>query len=82
MKIEFRGAQKMASKQEAASNSIGLGTVVFLILLVGKVFFHADITWFWVFFPLWIGIAIVFGFVVVVSILAMLLALIAAVLEK
>ena len=45
----------------AASGGIGLGGAVFLVLLTLKLTKLAAISWFWVFFPLWIGLAVVLG---------------------
>lgn len=37
------------------SSSIGIGTIVFIVLLILKLTGAAPgLTWFWVFFPLWI----------------------------
>jgi len=36
----------------------GLGTIVFIVLLILKLTGTSAISWFWVFFPLWIGLAI------------------------
>ncbi len=39
--------------------TIGIGGAVFLVLLVLKLaHINDDITWFWVWFPLWIGAAV------------------------
>lgn len=40
---------------EKGSYSIGIGTIVFIVLLILKLTGAAPgLTWFWVFFPLWI----------------------------
>jgi hypothetical protein len=37
------------------SSSIGIGTIIFIVLLILKLTGAAPgLTWFWVFFPLWI----------------------------
>lgn len=52
--------------------SIGIGTIVFIVLLVLKLTGAAPgLTWFWVFFPLWIVPAVVlvlFGILVLIAI--------------
>lgn len=54
----------------------GMGFITFLVFLILKVTgTWPEITWFWVFFPLWIGFAV--GFV-----LFLLLILIAIILSK
>jgi len=53
-----------------------LTTTVFVVLLTLKIAGALEITWFWVFFPLWIGwfIAIMFfAFMVLIGMLAALL---------
>ena len=55
------------SKEKVSSSSIGLGTIVFLILLVMKLGEIGQVTewpWFWVTAPLWIPIAIVIAFLI------------------
>jgi len=44
-----------------ASGGIGLFGLTFVVLLVLKLTNLAQITWFWVFFPLWILPAILLG---------------------
>lgn len=40
---------------EKGGSSIGIGTIVFIVLLILKLTGAAPgLTWFWVFFPLWI----------------------------
>lgn len=41
-----------------SSSGVGLGTVIFLILLFLKIFGIINISWWWVFSPLLIGVGI------------------------
>lgn len=47
-----------------ARGGIGLAGLTFLVLLTLKLTVSPDIPWFWVFFPLWIWIAVVVGILV------------------
>lgn len=53
-------------------SSIGIGTIVFIVLLVLKLTGAVPgLTWFWVFFPLWIVPAVVlvlFGILMLIAI--------------
>jgi len=49
------------------SSSFSLGGLVFLVLLILKLTGTAVISWFWVFFPLWIGLAVLFGILATVG---------------
>lgn len=53
-------------------SSIGIGTIVFIVLLILKLTGAAPgLTWFWVFFPLWIVPAVVlvlFGILMLIAI--------------
>lgn len=53
-------------------SSIGIGTIVFIVLLVLKLTGAVPgLTWFWVFFPLWIVPAVVlvlFGILMLITI--------------
>jgi hypothetical protein len=41
-------------------SSIGIGTIIFIVLLILKLTGAVPgLTWFWVFFPLWIGPAVI-----------------------
>lgn len=52
-----------AKATATASSGVGLGGLVFVVLLVLKLTGLAPaLTWFWVFFPLWIGPSVVIGF--------------------
>lgn len=61
-----------SDKKVNVGGGIGLGGIVFCILLVLKLTGAAQISWFWVFFPLWIvpavlaGIGLIFFLVYVV----------------
>jgi hypothetical protein len=69
--------------QQVVYRGCGLGTMVFIVFLVLKLLLSGGVitgdfawlTWFWVFFPLWIGPAI---YIVVIGIIIV----IAAVLKK
>lgn len=50
-----------STKVQVGGSGIGLGGLVFLVLLVLKLTGTAAISWFWVFFPLWIVPAVVIG---------------------
>jgi hypothetical protein len=52
----------------------GWTTVIFLVLLLCKLWGAINISWFWVFFPLWIGWALVGGAFVLMGILAVIVA--------
>ena len=50
-------------------SSIGIGTIVFIVLLILKLTGAAPgLTWFWVFFPLWIGPAVVLVILILIAI--------------
>lgn len=52
----------------------GMGFITFIVFLILKVTgTWPDITWFWVFFPLWIGFAIGFVFYIFIVILALII---------
>ena len=59
------------------SSSIGLGTIgaiVFIVLLILKLTGAAPgLTWFWVFFPLWIVPAVVLAFLGILILIAIFL---------
>lgn len=64
------------SKEKVSSGSIGLGTIVFLILLVmklGGIGQVAEWSWFWVTAPLWIPIAFLIGLGVVATLISLIL---------
>ena len=48
-----------------------LGTVLFLIFLVLKLCGVITWSWWWVTCPLWIGLAIIFGIIGIVALLAL-----------
>jgi len=51
---------KNGNYTKTGGSSIGIGTIVFIVLLILKLTGAAPgLTWFWVFFPLWIGAAVV-----------------------
>lgn len=65
---------------KAGSRSvIGLGTLIFLVFLVLKILgmngvegltWFAELSWFWVFFPLWIGLASIIGVCLILLLIA------------
>jgi len=64
----------------------GLGTLIFLVFLTLKILVLSGtlpeanyewLTWFWVFFPLWIGWAVVIGVVVLFLLVGLILAAVA-----
>ncbi len=54
-------------------SSIGIGTIIFIVLLILKLTGTAPgLTWFWVFFPLWIVPAVaicLIGIIVLISLI-------------
>ena len=52
-----------------------LTSTVFVVLLVLKIAGVLEITWFWVFFPLWIGLVMVLAFMLFIFIVGFLAAL-------
>ena len=57
----------------ATRGGIGFFPLLFIVLLVCKLF-GANITWFWVFAPLWIPLALIAGFFIVSILIAILVA--------
>jgi hypothetical protein len=49
----------MANTSNNSSNSLGLGTILFLIFMVLKLTNYIDWSWWWVTAPLWIPILII-----------------------
>jgi len=49
------------------SEGMGLGTVLFLIFLILKLTHTIDWSWWWVFSPLWIPIAMVILFTILIK---------------
>lgn len=47
-----------------SSGGIGISTVLFLIFLVLKFIGTISWSWWWVFAPLWIPFALIFGFLI------------------
>jgi len=47
------------SNTSNSSNSLGLGTILFLIFLVLKLTNYIDWSWWWITAPLWIPIVII-----------------------
>lgn len=47
-----------------SSGGIGISTVLFLIFLVLKLIGTISWSWWWVFAPLWIPFALIFGFLI------------------
>lgn len=53
-----------------SSGGIGISTVLFLIFLVLKLIGTINWSWWWVFAPLWIPFALVFGFLILTIVIA------------
>nr|DAL49924.1 MAG TPA_asm: transmembrane protein [Caudoviricetes sp.]DAV04288.1 MAG TPA: transmembrane protein [Caudoviricetes sp.] len=53
-----------------SSGGIGISTVLFLIFLVLKLIGTISWSWWWVFAPLWIPFALVFGFLILTIVIA------------
>jgi len=72
----------MEERTRVVSGGIGLGGVVFVVFLVLKLLDNAGalngdfswLTWFWVFFPLWIGAAVGLGLLIFIGIIMVALA--------
>lgn len=61
-------------KEQAKTGGLGLGSIVFLIFLIMKLFSIEPVSewsWFWVTSPLWIPIAILIGFTIIGFIITM-----------
>jgi len=54
---------------ENRSEGMGLGTVLFLIFLILKLTHTIDWSWWWVFSPLWIPIAMIILFTIIINLL-------------
>lgn len=57
---------------EVSSNGIGLGTILFVVFLVLKLTNYIDWSWWWVTAPLWIPLALVLLFLVVIGVIALI----------
>ena len=53
-----------------SSGGIGISTVLFLIFLVLKLIGTINWSWWWVFAPLWIPFALIFGFLILTIVIA------------
>ena len=53
-----------------SSGGIGISTVLFLIFLVLKLIGTISWSWWWVFAPLWIPFALIFGFLILTVVIA------------
>lgn len=53
-----------------SSGGIGISTVLFLIFLVLKLIGTISWSWWWVFAPLWIPFALIFGFLILAIVIA------------
>jgi len=60
------------SESKSSSGGLGLGTVLFIIFLVLKLTGHIDWSWWWVTAPLWLGVAIVLGILLIGIAVAMI----------
>lgn len=68
----------MSDKIQISGSGIGLGGLLFVAFLVLKLCGVISWSWWWVFAPLWIPIALFLGFVIVVAGIAGIVAVIAA----
>jgi hypothetical protein len=59
----------MAEKRVVVEG-LGLPTVLFIVFLVLKLTDNIDWSWWWVTSPLWIGYAAIFGFILIVALVA------------
>ena len=53
-----------------SSGGIGISTVLFLIFLVLKLIGTINWSWWWVFAPLWIPFALIFGLLILTIVIA------------
>lgn len=53
-----------------SSGGIGISAVLFLIFLVLKLIGTISWSWWWVFAPLWIPFALIFGFLILAIVIA------------
>lgn len=60
------------AKVTASRNSIGLGTILFLIFLVLKLTNYITWSWWWVTAPLWMPAAIVIAVMIFIFIVALI----------
>jgi hypothetical protein len=75
----------MEGRKVTVDLGLGTGTLVFVIFLILKVLSDNGsiakiewLSWFWVFFPLWIGIAVVIGFFVLFMVIGVIFSIIDA----
>lgn len=59
-------------KEQTASTSISLYTIVFIIFLILKLTGNIDWSWWWVTSPIWIPILLFVGILVIVFLLGLL----------
>lgn len=71
----------MSEKTTVSTGGIGLGGLIFGIFLTLKILVITGVlpaakfvwlTWFWVFFPLWIGLAVTLAIIIIVGIIVYL----------
>jgi hypothetical protein len=65
------------AQQVTTSSGFGLGTVLFIVFLILKLTHTIDWSWWWVTSPLWISA----GFVIIVLLIIMVIAICAAMLK-
>lgn len=63
----------MSNNKVVVQGGVGFPGLLFIVLLVCKLF-GVNITWFWVFAPLWIPLALVAGFFLVSILIAIFVA--------
>jgi len=64
----------MADKIQVGSGGIGLGGLLFVAFLVLKLCGVISWSWWWVFAPLWLPIAIFLGIIIVVAVIGGIIA--------
>ena len=67
----------MSDSQQVTSGGFGIGTVLFIVFLILKLTHTIDWSWWWVTSPLWIPA----GFVIIVLLIIMVIAICAAMLK-
>lgn len=63
----------MSNNKVVVKGGIGFPGLLFIVLLVCKLF-GADITWLWVFAPIWIPLVCIVGFCIVSILIAIFIA--------
>ena len=64
-----------------SSSSLKFGSLLTLIFVIAKIWGYIDWSWWWVFCPLWIPVAVVFGVIGIAFGIFLLILAIAAILD-